>query len=205
MPLTRTGYFDLGSNVARAIRACLLGSKYKVIAVDADYTLWDGECAQGSVRFKEENYALHKFLLKKKAEGMLLVILSKNSQADIHAVFERQKNEINLGEENFTLIVGNWESKAKNIRHVSNMLNLGVDSFVFIDDSPVECEEMIHYRPEVLTLQFPSSAKLVASLLQNLWALDRVEVSIEASQRTEIDRSELQRQVNLQGLIIFCC
>jgi HAD superfamily phosphatase (TIGR01681 family) len=200
MPLTRTGYCDLGFIMARAVRACILGSKYKVIAVDADYTLWDGECAQGPVRFKDENYELHQFLLKKKADGMLLVILSKNSQADVHAVFERQKKEFDLKKEDFTLIVANWESKPKNILQVSNMLNLGIDSFVFIDDNPVECEEMIHHCPKVLTLHLPSSAKLVSSLLQNLWLLDRVEVSVESSKRTEIYKNELERQLDLRGL-----
>ncbi|XP_028402765.1 uncharacterized protein LOC114525576 [Dendronephthya gigantea] len=198
MPLTRAGYCHLGYSVARAVRACVWDSKYKVIAVDADYTLWDGECAQETVRFKKGNYELHEFLLKKKAEGMLLVILSKNKQEDIDDVFERQKNEMNLKKADFTLIVANWESKWKNIRHVSNTLNLGIDSFVFIDDNLVECEEMIHHCPEVLTLQLPSIAKLIAPLLQNLWALDRAKVSVEASQRTEIYRSELQRQVDLQ-------
>ena len=205
MPLTRSGYCDLGFIIARAVRACLLGSKYKVIAVDADYTLWDGECAQGPVHFKEENYELHQFLLKKKADGMLLVILSKNSLADVHAVFERQEKDFGLKKENFTLIVANWESKPKNIRQVSNILNLGIDSFVFIDDNPVECEEMIHHCPEVLTLHLPPSAKLIRPLLQNLWLLDRVEVSVESSKRTEIYQSELERQLDLQGLNIFCC
>lgn len=200
MPLTRAGYWHLGVTMARAVRACAWGSTYKVIAVDADYTLWDGECAEGSVRFNEGNYELHEFLLKKKAEGMLLVILSKNSQADVESVFELQKNDMKLKKNDFTVIVANWEPKSKTIRHVSNLLNLGIDSFVFVDDNPVECEKMVRCCPEVLTLQFPSLVELVAPLVQNLWALDRVQVSSEASKRTEMYRSELARQVELQGL-----
>ena len=203
MPLTRIGYCTLGVSLARAIRAYIWGSKYKVIIVDADYTLWDGECAQAPVRFNEANYELHNFLLQRKAEGMLLVVLSKNNQDDVDSVFKQQRKDMKVQKDDFTLIVANWEAKSTNIRNVSELLNLGIDSFVFIDDNPVECEEMILNCPEVLTLQLPSSANLVAHLLQNLWLLDRVEVSVEASKRTEIYRNELERQEDLQGKSIL--
>ena len=200
MPLTREGYRHLGAIIARAVRACVWHTKYKVIAVDADYTLWDGECAQGSVRFNQGNFELHDFLLKKKEEGMLLVVLSKNSQADVESIFDVHKTEMKLKRSDFACIIANWEPKSRNIRYVASTFNLGIDSFVFIDDNPVECEEMIKCCPEVLTIQLPTSMELVAPLLDNLWSLDRVNVSAEASKRTELYRNELERKEHLQSI-----
>ncbi|MFX8813260.1 hypothetical protein ABTM61_20235, partial [Acinetobacter baumannii] len=49
----------------------------------------------------------------------------------------------------------NWSPKPQNIVELAQSLNLGLDSFVFIDDNPVECELMRAELPQVLTLQLP--------------------------------------------------
>ncbi|XP_031561672.1 uncharacterized protein LOC116297562 [Actinia tenebrosa] len=194
MPLTQEGYSQIGLIIARSIRAGINGNKYKVIAVDADYTLWDGECACGCVNMNTGNICLQKFLLKKKREGLLLVILSKNSYQDVVKVFETQRDQMILGLDDIVEIVANWNSKADNIRTVANQLNLDLKSFVFIDDNPLECEEMVTSCPEILTLQLPSNPKLVGIVLDNLWSLDNMDITKESSERSEMYRNESIRQ-----------
>ena len=45
--------------------------------------------------------------------------------------------------------------KSQNIRSLAQELNLGLDSFIFLDDNPVECAEVRSGCPEVLTLRLP--------------------------------------------------
>ena len=49
----------------------------------------------------------------------------------------------------------NWEPKPQNIASLASSLNLGLDSFVFLDDNPVECALMRAELPQVATLQIP--------------------------------------------------
>ena len=202
MPFTQDGYTYLGLTIARTIRSTICHSKYKVIAVDADYTLWNGECAEESVTFHQANIYLHKFLLKMKTQGMLLVILSKNNRQDVENVFEIQQEDMVLKKDDFIAIIANWKHKHENIRYVSQLLNLGLDTFVFIDDNPLECEEMIHSLPEVLTLQFSSTEELlVPPLLDNLWMLDTFSVTSESAARTEMYRNEFIRHEEMKSLV----
>ena len=200
MPFTQIGYAHFGLFIARIIRATIFNTTYKVIAVDADYTLWNGECAEGIVTFNHGNVILHKFLLKMKKQGMSLVILSKNNIQDVEAVFEIQKNKMTLNRDDFVFICANWEQKATNIMHVSQLLNLGLDTFVFIDDSSLECETMIESHPEVFTLQFPSEQQLVSPLLDSLWLLDKMCVTSETANKTEMYQDEFAQQKEVKNI-----
>eukprot|EP00463_Aulacantha_scolymantha_P000495 TRINITY_DN1301_c0_g1_i1.p1 TRINITY_DN1301_c0_g1~~TRINITY_DN1301_c0_g1_i1.p1 ORF type:complete len:407 (+),score=63.04 TRINITY_DN1301_c0_g1_i1:233-1453(+) len=199
MPLTQKGYRYLGLTIARNIRAFICKPRWKVIAVDADYTLWTGECAHGLVKINKGNFALQEFLLHCKEQGVLLVILSKNSKRDVEKVFETQSKQMTLKKEDFVKIVANWREKSDNIRWIAKQLNLGIDNFVFIDDSPIECEKMLLSVPEVLTVPVPKEEHLVGPLLQNLWTFDMGKTTSEASERTELYRIECIRQKEMQS------
>ena len=66
----------------------------------------------------------------------------------------------------------NWSAKSQNLRELAQQLKLGIDSFVFIDDSPVECAEVRAHLPQVLTLQLPDSDRS-GHFLDHVWPLDR--------------------------------
>ena len=42
--------------------------------------------------------------------------------------------------EDISVFKSNYLDKSTNIKEISNKLNLGLDSFVFVDDSKFECE-----------------------------------------------------------------
>ena len=201
MPFTYNGYMHVGLIIARGICGTLFQCKYKVIIVDADYTLWEGECAEGTVRFDAANIALHKFLLKLKHQGMLLVIISKNSIEDVVRVFQTQEEEMILKQDDFVHIIADWEQKSCNVSIVAKALNLGLDAFVFIDDNPLECEQMIKFHPQVLTVQFPSNIKITLPFLANLWFLDNFSITAESADRTKMYINESLRQAEMKANI----
>ncbi len=73
-------------------------------------------------------------------------------------------------------------------------MSLGLDSFIFIDDNPVECAEVKANCPEVLTLQLPADPNNIPRFLQHIWAFDRLKVTEEDKQRSLLYRQNVQRQ-----------
>ena len=69
--------------------------------------------------------------------GIILAVCSKNTESVARQPFQRHPEMI-LREEDIAVFVANWEDKASNIRHIQEVLNIGFDSMVFIDDNPME-------------------------------------------------------------------
>jgi FkbH-like protein len=151
----------LGNMIRRALNAHAQKSR-KVLALDLDNTLWGGivgEVGALGVTLGEDGPArcftdFQRALKAVQKTGVLLVVVSKNNASDVDEVFERNKMMV-LRREDFVMIRANWQSKAENIVAIADALNLGVDSFVFIDDNPVEREEIIRFLPEVAVPAFP--------------------------------------------------
>ena len=73
----------------------------------------------------------------------------------------------------------NWNAKSENIRELAAQLNLGLDSFIFIDDNPVECTEVSSRFPEVFTIQIPKNSEQMLALIQQLWIFDHPKITAE--------------------------
>ena len=100
----------------------------------------------------------------------------------------------------------NWEPKSQNIQAIATELNLSLNSFIFIDDNPVECAEMRAVCPAVLTLQFPKEEREISSFRRNLLALDRLVVTEEDKHRSAqyiTDRRRMQSRSNVSSLKDF--
>ena len=191
IPLTQKGHMKLAIVVSREICAHLRNNAIKVICVDADYTLWNGECANNEIKVSWANKHFQNFLAHKKHQGYLLVLLSKNRQEDVEAALSRE--DMILKKEHFIHLAVNWEPKTLNITDVSKMLDLSLESFMFIDDSMTECEEMLRVHPQVKSLRYPSEENIVEAFVSSLWILDNTDITSEASRRTEMYQSELAR------------
>ena len=85
---------------------------------------------------------------------MLLAIASKNNPDDVDEAFERNAMMI-LRREDFASLRVNWQPKPENIVDIAKALDLGLDSFVFIDDNPVERALVAQTLPEVAVPDFP--------------------------------------------------
>src|SRR5581483_11117937 len=88
----------------------------------------------------------------------------------------------------------NWRPKADNLRELASELNLGLDSFVFIDDNPLECAQVRASCPEVLVLQLPAG-DAIPQFLANIWAFDKQKVTEEDRKRTAFYREDRDREL----------
>jgi amino acid adenylation domain-containing protein/FkbH-like protein len=201
MPYSDEFYAALGTYVSRKICSYKL-RKFKVIVLDCDNTLWKGICgedgAQGVV-IDDEHLMLQNFLLKQYDAGMLLTLCSKNDERDVLEVFEKNPH-MRLRLEHLVGWKINWRLKSENIKAIAQELNLGLDSFIFLDDNPVECRDVMTRCPQVLTVKLPEDPKEIPGFLSHLWAFDRFAVSREDKQRTKMYRDERERQELQRGM-----
>ncbi|NGY62592.1 amino acid adenylation domain-containing protein [Lentzea sp. NEAU-D13] len=196
VPYTEDFFAVAGTEVARRVLGTVR-APFKVIAVDADDTLWRGVVGEDGplgVEVDEPARALQELLLRKRTDGLVLVLLSKNTEQDVREVFTRNPGMV-MREEHFTEIRANWRPKHENLGEVVAKLGLGLDSVVFLDDSAAECAAMVAALPEVLTFRLPADARF----LDHVWAFDTHQVTDEDRQRAERYRAELRRQDDLSA------
>ncbi|PYE55196.1 thioester reductase domain-containing protein [Deinococcus yavapaiensis] len=195
MPFTREYYAALGTQLARTVSATQREA-CKVIVVDCDNTLWSGvvgEDGPRGVQFAEPYLALQRFLVEQQARGALVALCSKNAEADVLAVFRERADEMPLALRHVVAHRVNWQRKSENLESLAAELNLGLDSFVFIDDNPLEVAEVQAALPDVLCVTLPSRPHDIPAFLEHHWAFDRVTVTAEDRARTESYRQNRQR------------
>lgn len=165
----------------------------KVFVVDADDTLWGGivgeEGVQG-IRLETPHIQLQELLLSARAAGALICVATKNNEEDVRAVFEQR--EMPLRWEHLTRVCAGWAPKSESILTLADELSLGLDSFVFIDDSPLECEQVLAACPGVLAIQVPPAERREV-FLAHLWLLDARAATQEDAVRSQMYAEELQR------------
>lgn len=165
----------------------------KVYVVDADDTLWGGivgEDGVHGVRLDAAHVCLQQTLLNARAAGALICLATKNNEEDVRAVFDQR--EMPLRWTQLTRVCAGWRPKSESILALAEELSLGLDSFVFIDDSPLECEQVLATCPGVLAIQLPATQDREA-FLKHLWLLDVRVATREDAARAQMYAEELQR------------
>ena len=194
VPFTEEHYAALSLAIARKVHALRVPA-HKVLVLDCDETLWRGVVGEDGVdgiTIPPDRALLQRFAVQAQAQGTLVCLASKNTERDVLDVFERRSDMV-LKLDNVVAHRINWEPKPRNIASLARILNLGLDSFVFIDDNPVECALMRTELPQVVTLLLPSDGE-VGSFLSHLWTFDKVAVTEEDSRRTSMYRENAARQ-----------
>jgi FkbH-like protein len=194
IPYTPEFFAALGTVVSRKIHA-LWQAPYKVIVLDCDETLWKGVCGElgpRGIEFLPGHTYLQEFLVRQHDAGMLLCLCSKNNEEDVEEVFAC-RNEMPLKREHIVAQRVNWRPKADNLRELASELQLGLDSFIFLDDNPLECERVKSSSPEVLTLQLPHKSEEIPQFLRNVWAFDKQQITEEDRKRTTFYRQNRER------------
>ena len=190
IPFTEEMYVAAATAAARWIR-CVRTKARKVIVLDCDNTLWQGVCGEGPVQVTPPYRNLQEFMLRQRDKGVLLAIASKNNEADVMAVLE--SGQCLLKPEHFTAWQINWQPKSENLKTLSEELGLALNSFLFVDDSPLETLEVRNACPEVLTVQLPLDPEGIPSFLDHFWAFDRPAATDEDRNRASMYQAEKQR------------
>ncbi|GFJ82783.1 HAD-IIIC family phosphatase [Phytohabitans houttuyneae] len=195
VPYTRAMFAALGTAVARATHAWVT-PRPKVVAVDADNTLWDGVVGEDGplgVRVPPARRAFQELLLAQRAAGRLIAVCSKNAEADVLAVLAGHPDMV-LRPEHVSAHRIDWAPKSANLAALAAELDLGLDSFVFLDDNPVEVAEVRAAHPEVLALALPAEAEAVPGYLRHCWPLDLTSVTDDDRERAERYAVEARRR-----------
>lgn len=174
-PYTSVFFDELAKRVSLATRG--FGTYfYKVLILDCDNTLWRGVVGEdlisgigldrhdypGNIFWKIQNE-----ILALEKSGALLCLCSKNNLTDVDEVLEKHPNMV-IRENHIAVKKVNWEDKASNIRSLSQELNIGLDSMVFLDDSSFECEAIRQQLPMVKTFQVPKNLSDYPSLFSDI-------------------------------------
>jgi len=160
----------------------------KLILVDFDNTLWNGVMADGPVEHFVEK---QKLLLKLKEAGILLAAISKNSPENI------RWNEMEIQPEHFVSLKINWNLKVQSVREIATELNLGMNSFVLLDDNPAEIELIHQSCPSVVCLD--SRKEETWMFLEQLFLFPNTQGTEESRSRTEMYRAQAARQKCITG------
>lgn len=193
-PYTPEYFVALGTMISRRV-AAIRRSPRKVIAVDCDDTLWSGICGEDGpdgIRITPMHLALQDFLVQQHAAGMLVCLCSRNNRADVEAVF-RTREDMRLRERHIVASRIGWGPKSQAIAELARELDLALESFVFIDDSALECAEVRAALPAVTTLNLPRSLADRLAFLEHVWALDHLTMTDSAAERTQQYRQNRKR------------
>jgi FkbH-like protein len=178
----------------------VLGLSRKVLITDLDNTLWKGVIGEdgldgigigpGSPE-GEAHLHLQRYMLDLKRRGILLAACSKNNLEDAQLPFLRHPH-MALRLEDFAAFRANWEDKAANLRAIARDLSLGLDSFVFVDDNPLEREWVRSQLPEVDVVEVGSPFHCVRQLDRRRY-FEALSLSGEDLARADQYRVEAQR------------
>lgn len=173
----------------------------KCVVVDCDNTLWGGvlgEDGPGRVAigtdYPGEAYReFQQFLAGLGRRGFLLAINSKNNEDDVLS-FLADSPDMVLRPGDFTAHRINWEDKGTNLAELAVEMNIGLDSMIFVDDSPVECARIRSAFPEVLVEQFPANPAEIPGFIGDLRGTQRLRVEADDLKRAQSLRANASRQ-----------
>ncbi|SHM81394.1 HAD-IIIC family phosphatase, partial [Actinacidiphila paucisporea] len=166
----------------------------KVIVVDGDETLWSGvagEIGPEHVDFTGARALLARRLLQWRSAGVLLCMVSNNDEETVRHILERPDSPLRA--EHFAAISAAWEPKWTRIAKIADDLRLGLDSFLFLDDNPVEIAAVRAQLPDVLCVTCPSADEL-GGFVSRLWPMVPRAATAEDSARADFYRQEQVRE-----------
>ena len=166
----------------------------KGIITDLDDTVWNGilgevgpQAVSWDLQTHSQIHGLYQQLLASLAEqGVLLGVASKNDATLVRHVFGDRRDLIFPADRAFPLEV-NWGPKSESVMRILRTWNIGPDSVIFIDDSPLELAEVKAVHPEIECVLFPKhdyqAAAGLFSRLRDLFGKD----TVSADDRIRID------------------
>ncbi|MDQ2729299.1 MAG: HAD-IIIC family phosphatase, partial [Actinomycetota bacterium] len=181
----------IGSRVAEVI-AARTWVPPKVLLLDCDNTLWGGvaaddglgllECSEAFPGFAYRSFQLAARRLRHR--GVLLALTSKNEEETVVEVFD-QLDGMALAPADIATRRVNWDPKPGNIESIAEELNLGLDSFVFVDDADHELGAVAAQLPAVRLLRVPDDIEALPDLLSESGLFRLMRVTVDDQERTE--------------------
>lgn len=187
-------------NVANIIKS-IFGKNKKVLNLDLDNTLWGGVIGDdgadnieiGQETSLGQTYAeFQTYIRRQKDIGVLLTVNSKNEESNALEGFRRPDSV--LQREDFVAFKANWDPKSQNLAQTAQELNLGPDSFVFVDDNPAE-REIIRQSFEGLGIAALDTPEHYIFALDRAGYFELTQFSADDLQRSEMYRANAARNM----------
>ena len=199
-PFANAVFQEAASDMVAALEG-IRGRGKKVLVLDLDNTLWGGILGDdgweqlrlgGHDAVGEAFVDFQKNIKRLTKRGVVLAIASKNEEATaLNAI--RSHPEMVLRPGDFAAWKINWNDKAANIAELMAGLNLGLDSAVFLDDSPFERARVREALPQVFVPDLPADPLLYPAFLAKLKCFDNPFISREDRARTTMYAADRQR------------
>jgi len=205
-PFRKPFLVEYAADIAYYIRV-LTGKARKCLVLDCDNTIWGGVIGEDGLdgivlhddtppgcyfrEFQQAAIGLHD-------QGVMLALCSKNNEDDVWEVLDRHPH-CALQKSHLVAWRINWENKAANIAGLAAELNIGLDSLVFVDDSPQERALIEDALPEVLVLPVPDTLEHYAETLTKEKLFDTTAQSDEDRRRTRMYQDETNRKQQQQS------
>lgn len=174
----------------------------KCLVLDLDNTLWGGIAGEDGISGVELDltgpgrsfFDFQKEILNLYEKGILLAVNSKNNPEDAFEIMENHPYML-LRKKHFSALRINWQDKAVNMAEIAEELNIGMDSLVFFDDSPVERENIKLSLPCVKVVDVPADSSRFVDTLRNLAEFESLSITKEDIHRNELVNSNKKRGV----------
>jgi FkbH-like protein len=191
---------QVAQNLADVLMA-MRGRGVKCVVLDLDNTLWGGVIGDDGldgIRLNAhgEGEAWHRlqlFLRELLRRGILLAVCSKNDEKNALLPFESH-SEMVLRRDDISVFIANWSDKAENISKIREILNIGFDSMVFLDDNPFERNMVRDLIPGIIVPELPEDASDYVRFLVELNLFETSTFSGEDLRRTEMYKQEVERR-----------
>ena len=189
-----------------SVGTVLKAPRAKVLVLDADNTLWGGIIGEDGIDgiALGPDYPGNAFvdfqrrILDFQQRGLILALCSKNNPADVDQVLQSHPQQL-LRDAHFAARRVNWLPKADNLKSLADELNLGLESFIFVDDSDHECAAVRHQLPMVEVVQVPKRPTDIPTCLDSVSRLEILALTAEDLSKTALYAQErLRREFNAQ-------
>jgi FkbH-like protein len=203
MPYSLDFLPHIAKNVLDIVRSAS-GSFKKCAILDLDNTMWGGIIGDdgiegiqiGDLGIGKAFTEFQLWLKQLKERGIILAVCSKNTDHIAREPFERHPDMV-LHLDDIALFVANWETKVDNIMYIRNILNIGFDSMVFLDDNPFERGMVRNGIPDITVPELPEDPAEYLEYLRSLNLFETASISEEDGERTKLYQEESKR-VQLQ-------
>jgi FkbH-like protein len=176
----------------------------KVLVLDCDNTLWGGVIGEDGLTgivlgqdgtgraFQDFQRAVKRLA----TSGILLALASKNTEPDVWQVFEKHSGMI-LKRDDIMAASISWDDKTVALRKLSQELGLGLESFVFWDDNPLERELVRSTYPRVIVPELPHDVSEWSAFVAELPFFHRFTATSEDRRKLEqyVARGKFQSEL----------
>ena len=181
---------------------CAIKGQFKTcLILDLDNTLWGGVIGDDGLEGIQLGHGLgigkmftefQMWIKKLKQRGIIICVASKNNEETAKEPFEKHPDMV-LKLDDIAVFQANWETKVDNIRTIQQILNIGFDSMVFLDDNPFERNMVRENIPGITVPELPEYPEDYLEYIYSLNLFETASYSNLDKDRTKQDQVEAQR------------